>query len=62
MSTPAIASGSSRLSGEKPNTFALAACTHSPSGGLSTMISPPGSKETNTKLCSERNIDLTPAE
>ena len=57
-----IASGSSRLSGEKPNSFALSACTHRPSGGLSTVTSPPGSKETNTKLCHERSIDLTPAE
>ena len=62
MSTPAIASGSSRLRGEKPNTFALVACTHSPSGGLSTMTSPPGSKDTNTKLCNERDIERTPAE
>ena len=62
MNTPAIASGSSRLSGEKPKTFALATCSHSPSGGLSTEISPPGSNDTNTKLCSERNIDFTPAE
>ena len=61
-STPAIASGSSRLSGEKPNSFALAACTHSASGGLSTVTSPPGSNDANRKLCSERSIDLTPAE
>ena len=57
-----IASGSSRLSGEKPNTFALAACTHSASGGLSTVTRPPGSNETNRKLCHERSIDFTPAE
>ena len=46
-----IASGSSRLSGEKPKSLALSACTHSPSGGLSIVISPPGSNETNRKLC-----------
>ncbi len=57
-----IASGSSRLSGVKPNSLALSACTHRPSGGLSTMISPPGSKETKKKLCHERSIDFTPAE
>ena len=57
-----IASGSSRLSGEKPNSLALAACTHSASGGLSTVTRPPGSKDTNRKLCSERSIDFTPAE
>ena len=57
-----IASGSSRLSGEKPNSFALAACTHRASGGLSTVTRPPGSNETKRKLCHERSIDLTPAE
>ena len=57
-----IASGSSTPSGEKPNSLALVACTHRPSGGLSTMIRPPGSKETKKKLCHERSIDLTPAE
>jgi hypothetical protein len=61
-STPMIASGSSRLRGEKPNNFALTTCTHSASGGLSTVTSPPGSKETNRKLCHERSIDRTPAE
>ena len=61
-STPAIASGSSRLRGEKPNSLALAACTHRASGGLSTVISPPGSNDTNMKLCHERSIDFTPAE
>ena len=61
-STPAIAPGSRRLSGEKPNTFALAACSHSASGGLSIVIRPPGSNDTNRKLCSERSIDFTPAE
>ena len=62
VSTPAIASGSSRLRGEKPNSFALAACSHSPSGGLSTMTSPPGSNDTKMKLCSECSIDFTPPE
>ena len=33
-----------------------------PSGGLSIMISPLGSNDTNRKLCSERSIDLMPAE
>ena len=61
-SIPRIASGSSRLSGEKPNSFALAVCTHRPSGGLSTETRPPGSNDTKKKLCSERSIDLSPAE
>ena len=48
--SPQIASGSSRLSGLKPNSFALSTCSHSPSGGLSTLIRPPWSKDTNRKL------------
>ncbi len=57
-----IASGKSTLSGVMPNTLALSTCTHSPSGGLSIVISPPGSNETNRKLCSDCSIDFTPAE
>ncbi len=57
-----IASGKSRLSGEKPKIFALAACTHSASGGLSIVTSPPWSNATKTKLCSECPIERTPAE
>jgi hypothetical protein len=45
-----------------PKSLALAVCSHSASGGLSTEISPPGSKDTNRKLCSERSIDWSPAE
>ena len=60
--SPQIASGSSRLSGWNPNTFALATCSHSASGGLSTLTSPPWSKDTNRKLWSECSIDFTPAE
>ncbi len=44
-----IASGSSRLRGEKPNSLALATCTHSARGGLSTVIRPPGSNEAKKK-------------
>ena len=61
-STAQIPSGISRLSGVKPNSFALSACSHSPSGGLSTVISPLGSAATKKKLCHERNIDFTAAE
>ena len=57
-----IASGSSRLSGVKPNSLALSACTHRASGGLSTVISPPGSNEMKKKLCSDFNIECTAAE
>jgi len=57
-----IASGSSRLSGERPNSFALALCTHSASGGLSIVIIPPASKDAYRKLCSETSIDLAAAE
>ena len=60
--TPAIACGSRRLSGVKPNSFALAVCSHSPSGGLSIEISPAGSAARNTKLCHDSSIDFTPAE
>ena len=60
--TDTIACGSSRLSGEKPNSLALVAWSHNASGGLSIVTSPPGSKDTNTKLCSECSIDFTAAE
>ncbi len=62
MTTPAIACGSSRLNGEKPNSFALAACSQSPNGGLSIETSAPGSAERKKKSCQERSIDFTPAE
>ena len=61
-STPAIAFGRRRLIGPKPKTFALRACTHRASGGLSTLTSPPGSYATKKKLCSKPSIDLTAAE
>ena len=38
--TPMSACGTSMLSDEKPNAFADNACTHSASGGLSTVITP----------------------
>ena len=60
--TPASAWGRSRLSGEKPNAFALAACSHRPSGGLSIEMRPVGSADRNTKLCHDSSIDFTPAE
>ncbi len=44
--SPQATSGSSRLSGLKPNTLALPTCSHSPSGGLSTLTRPPWSKDT----------------
>jgi hypothetical protein len=56
------ASGNSRLSGWKPKIAALTVWSHSPSGGLSTLTSPPGSEETKKKLCSDSSIDLTAAE
>ena len=35
----------------KPKSFALAVWIQKPSGGLSTVTKPPGSKETKKKLC-----------
>jgi hypothetical protein len=61
-STPQTASGMSRLSGEKPKIFALSACSHSPSGGLSTVIRPLGSAVMKKKSCQDCSIDLTAAE
>ena len=55
-------SGISRLSGVKPKTFALSACSQSPSGGLSTRDQGDGVGREKKKLCQERNIDLTAAE
>src|ERR1039457_3266160 len=61
-STGQIPSGISRLSGAKPNSFALNPCSHSPNGGLSTVMKPLGSEETKKKCCHEPSIDLTAAE
>ncbi len=60
--TPAIASGASRLSGCRPNIFALSTWTHSAIGGLSIEMNPCGSNDTNRKLCHDASSDLTPAE
>ena len=46
----------------KPKSFALSACSQSPSGGLSTVIRPFGSAAMKKKLCQERSIDFTAAE
>ena len=45
VATPISASGTSMASGWKPNTFTDSACTHSASGGLSTVITPAASNE-----------------
>ena len=49
------------LSDEKPNTFADAACTHSASGGLSTVITPAESNAPYRKLCQLVVIERTVA-
>ena len=49
------------LSGWKPNTRTDSACTHSASGGLSTVISPFASSEPNRKLCQFALIERTAA-
>ena len=54
--------GTIRLNGANPNSFALNACNHNASGGLSTVIRPFGSAATKKKLCHERSIDFTAAE
>ena len=45
MATPARACGSSTLNGESPNKRADNAIGHNPSGGLSTVIALPASRE-----------------
>ncbi len=60
--TAQIPSGTIKLSGANPNNFALNACNHNASGGLSTVIRPFGSAATKKKLCHERSIDFTAAE
>ena len=62
MATPISASGNRMLRGWKPNTLALSAGTQRANGGLSTDTMPPGSNETNRKLCQESSIERTPAE
>ena len=61
-STAQMPSGTIRLSGANPNSFALKPCSHNASGGLSTVMKPFGSEETKKKLCHERSIDFTAAE
>ena len=61
-STAQMPSGIIRLSGPKPNTFALSAWSHSPSGGLSTVTRPCGPEATKKKFCQDRSIDFTAAE
>ena len=53
--------GSSRLRPEKPNSLALTVSIQKPSGGLSMLTKPPGSKETKTKLCQLCSMLLTAA-
>ncbi len=62
MAIPISASGSRMLSGAKPKIRALRAWVQRARGGLSIVISPPGSNETKKKLCQESTIERTPAE
>ena len=61
-STAQMPSGTIRLSGEKPKSLALSACSQSARGGLSTVMKPLGSDATKKKLCQEPSIDFTAAE
>ena len=49
------------LSGVKPKTFADSACTHSASGGLSTVITPAESNEPKRKFDHDVVIERTAA-
>jgi hypothetical protein len=60
-STPANAWGRARANPFTPNTYADAACTQNPRGGLSTDTEPPGSNEAKKKLRHEVSMLCTVA-
>jgi hypothetical protein len=59
--TPMSAWGTRIDSEPNPKMRADSACTHRASGGLSTIITPLGSKDAYTKLCQLSVIDRTAA-
>jgi len=61
VATPISACGTSMLHDEKPKIRAVSACTHSASGGLSTVISPLASNEPYRNACQLELIERTAA-
>ncbi len=61
LATPISACGTSRLHELKPNTRTESACTHSASGGLSTVITPDWSNDPYRNACQFELIERTAA-